>query len=102
MGLVRFILYCAVAYFVWRYLKSLVQSSAWSRPRVEAAPPLVQSPHEILGVSPGASADEIRAAYQRLVMQYHPDRVSGMGPEIVAVAERKTKEINQAYAQLKS
>ena len=101
MGLVRFILYCVVAYFVWRYLRSLAQASVWSRPHVETAAPSPQSPYAVLGVTPGASADEIRAAYQRLVMQYHPDRVSGMGPEIVAVAEARTKEINEAYAQLK-
>lgn len=55
----------------------------------------------MLGVPRTASQDEIRAAYRRLIMQYHPDRVSGMGPEIIAMAEKRTREINEAYAELK-
>ncbi|MBI5507357.1 MAG: DnaJ domain-containing protein [Deltaproteobacteria bacterium] len=58
------------------------------------------SPYEVLGVARTASTEEIRAAYQRLVRQYHPDKVAGMGPEIIAVAEARTKEINAAYDAL--
>lgn len=29
--------------------------------------------------------------------QYHPDKVATLGPEIRALAERKTRELNQAY-----
>lgn len=101
MSLIRFLLVCFVAYMVWRFLKSSVQKGAWHNTGVRAAEPSAKSPHEVLGVPVGASADEIRNAYQRLVMQYHPDRVSGMGPEIVAVAEARTKEINEAYSRLK-
>ncbi len=50
---------------------------------------------------PGATADEIRSAYQRLVRENHPDRVADMSPEIRDLAERRTKEINRAYEQLK-
>ena len=31
------------------------------------------TPHAILGVSPGANLDDIRAAYVKLVKRYHPD-----------------------------
>lgn len=60
-----------------------------------------RTPYEILGVASDASADEIRAAYQALVRQYHPDRVASMASEFREVAERRTKEINAAYTQLK-
>jgi DnaJ-domain-containing protein 1 len=31
---------------------------------------------------------------------YHPDRVSGLGPEFAEIAERKMKQINAAYEEL--
>jgi curved DNA-binding protein CbpA len=55
----------------------------------------------VLGVAPGASAEEIRSAYQKLIQQYHPDRVAGMGPELRELAEQRTKELNAAYDALK-
>ena len=56
---------------------------------------------EVLGVEPGAPAAEIKAAYQALVRQYHPDRVADLGAELRDLAERKTKQINAAYTLLK-
>ena len=53
---------------------------------------------DILGVSPHASIDEINQRYRQLVMQYHPDRVAGLGPELIEVAERQTRLINAALA----
>lgn len=53
--------------------------------------------YEVLGVTSGASIDEIRSAYKSLVSKYHPDKVDSMGPEVKAVCEAKSKEINTAY-----
>lgn len=52
-------------------------------------------PYKVLGVSPGASDDEIKKAYRSLAKKYHPD-VNGSSPQ----AEAKMKEINEAYAIL--
>ena len=60
-----------------------------------------RSPHEVLGVDRGASAEEISSAYRKLVQQYHPDRVADLGPELREVAEQRMKEINAAYEELK-
>ena len=50
--------------------------------------------YEILGVSRNATKEEIKAAYRRLAMQYHPDR--NKSPD----AAEKFKEISEAYAVL--
>ncbi|MGQ9551931.1 MAG: molecular chaperone DnaJ [Candidatus Bathycorpusculaceae bacterium] len=50
--------------------------------------------YEILGVSRNASKEEIKDAYRKLAMQYHPDR--NKAPD----AEEKFKEISEAYAVL--
>lgn len=52
--------------------------------------------YEVLGVQRGASADEMKKAYRKLAMQYHPDRNKDNKE-----AEAKFKELNEAYDVLK-
>jgi hypothetical protein len=52
---------------------------------------------QVLEVSQGAAIDEIRAAYRKKMMQYHPDRVEALGPEFKLLAEIRSREINRAY-----
>jgi DnaJ like chaperone protein len=57
--------------------------------------------YAILGLAPGANFAEVKAAYRKLSMQYHPDKVGHLGAEFKKVAEEKMKEINNAYEFLK-
>lgn len=58
----------------------------------------MRNPYEVLGVSPGATDEEIKKAYRKLSRQYHPDaNVNSPHPEI---AEEKFKEVQQAYTQI--
>lgn len=50
--------------------------------------------YSLLGVSPSAKPEEIKSAYKKLALQYHPDRNKSPG------AEDKFKEISQAYSTL--
>jgi molecular chaperone DnaJ len=50
--------------------------------------------YEVLGVQKGAGKDDIKNAYRKLALQYHPDRNKDKG------AEAKFKEISEAYAVL--
>ncbi|HNX62558.1 MAG TPA: DnaJ domain-containing protein [Candidatus Limiplasma sp.] len=54
-----------------------------------------RDPYEVLGVSPNATDDEIKAAYRKLAKKYHPDLNGGS-----AQAEAKMKEVNEAYTLL--
>lgn len=60
-----------------------------------------KSPYEVLGVLQTASFEEIKRAYRDQSQQYHPDKVNHLGKELKEVANRKFKEINQAYQALK-
>lgn len=59
-------------------------------------------PYEVLGINPTASNDEIKKAYRRLAMKYHPDKVEGMGEEVKKQSEEQFRKINEAYEQLRT
>ncbi len=52
---------------------------------------------KILGLVGNYTPEDAKSAYRTLIAQYHPDKVALMGDEIREVAERKAKEINEAY-----
>jgi DnaJ-domain-containing protein 1 len=52
---------------------------------------------EVLGVTPAASSEEIKAAYRAKISSYHPDRVASLASEFRQLAEEKSKLINEAY-----
>ncbi|MBI1922087.1 MAG: J domain-containing protein [Geobacter sp.] len=51
--------------------------------------------YEVLGLKKGATPDEIKKAYRKLAVKYHPDKNPGD-----KAAEEKFKQINEAYAVL--
>jgi molecular chaperone DnaJ len=50
--------------------------------------------YDVLGIPKSANKDEIKNAYRKLALQYHPDRNKAAG------SEEKFKEISEAYAVL--
>jgi len=59
-----------------------------------------RTPHQILNLPPDADQAAIKAAYRKLANQYHPDKVSHLGKEFQELADRRFKEIQEAYQQL--
>lgn len=59
-------------------------------------PQVLQDPYQTLGVSKTATADEIKSAYRKLALKYHPDRNAGNKE-----AEEQFKLISEAYALLR-
>jgi len=52
---------------------------------------------QILGINVGDSPETIRKKYKELIAKYHPDKVQHLGVEFQEIAEKKTKEIMEAY-----
>lgn len=57
--------------------------------------------YKVLGVAPTATDDEIKAAYRKLSLKNHPDRVASLGEDVRKAAEKKFQEINAAMETVK-
>ncbi len=55
------------------------------------------TPFEVLGLAPTATAREIRDAFHRLAIHYHPDKVHHLGEEFESMAKVKFQELKEAY-----
>lgn len=55
----------------------------------------------VLGLTHGASREEIKKAYRELAGKYHPDKVSHLGDEFKVLAEERFKKVQAAYQELK-
>lgn len=78
------------------------KGGAFARIRSRHVPSHPDDPYVILGVEPGASMADVRAAYRELVKQHHPDRhiAAGVPTEFIRVAEQRMAAINAAYRTL--
>lgn len=57
--------------------------------------------YTILEVSPNATNEDIKKAYRRMAIKYHPDKVQHLGEDIRQAAEQKFKMVNEAYEKIK-
>ena len=59
--------------------------------------PSNDSNYRILEIDPSASNDEVKKAYRKMAIKYHPDKVATLGEDVQKAAEEKFKAVNQAY-----
>lgn len=57
--------------------------------------------YKALEVEPSATPDEIKKAYRRMAMKYHPDKVASLGEDVKRSATEKFRKVNEAYEELK-
>ena len=70
--------------------------------RARFVPDANPDPWDVLGIEPGTSIDEVRAAWRRQVRETHPDRMiaRGVPEEAVRIAEKRLVAINRAWEEI--
>lgn len=61
----------------------------------------IDADYKILEIDPNASNDELKKAYRRMAMKYHPDKVSHLGNDFQKAAKDKFQKVSQAYENIK-
>lgn len=59
--------------------------------------PSNDSYYKILEITSDATNEEVKKAYRKMAVKYHPDKVATLGPDVQKAAEEKFKEVQQAY-----
>ncbi len=63
--------------------------------------PETDSSYKILEIERTSTNDEVKKAYRRMAMKYHPDKVSHLGDDFRKTADEKFKKVNEAYEKIK-
>ena len=85
-------------------LKEVAQAMQLSEKEVESMLNLggdsLADAYKVLEIDPSATDEEVRAAYRRLALKHHPDRVATLGEDIRKAAEEKFQHINNAKERI--
>ena len=60
----------------------------------------LEDAYKVLEIEPTATDDEVRAAYRRMAVKHHPDKVANLGEDIRKAANEKLQKINEAKERI--
>jgi len=61
----------------------------------------IDSAYRVLEITPEATDEEVKAAYRKMAVKYHPDKVEHLGPEVQNSAKEKFQQLQAAYEEIK-
>jgi len=61
----------------------------------------VNSDFLILEITSAASDDEVKKAYRRMAVKFHPDKVAALGEDVQKAANEKFQKVQSAYENIK-
>ncbi len=61
----------------------------------------INSDYKILEIETSASEEEVKKAYRRMAVKFHPDKVAALGEEVQKAAKEKFQKVQQAYENIK-
>lgn len=71
---------------------------------IEAMFTIQENPHwayAVLEIEQSVSDEDVKQAYRRMAMKYHPDKVNTLGEEVKQAATEKFRKVNEAYESIK-
>ena len=98
--------FALILYLIFRYFWDTSALERRLRAELKQKAPIAEpgakprTAHEVLGVTPTASKEEISRAYRHQVALYHPDKVAHLGKDLQDLAHERMLELQQAYEKL--